>query len=52
MNDTATTDRITLYYSPQSRATGARVPQPGQRRTGSVCTSETSSENDSSHFWH
>src|SRR5207302_2644751 len=33
-------------------SSGARVPHPGQRRTGSVCTSDTSRENDSSHFWH
>src|SRR5260370_17423058 len=36
--------------SPCSSA--ARVPHPGQRSTGSVWTSETSSEKDSSHFWH
>src|SRR5215475_5484421 len=42
--------------SPATRAStcssGARVPHPGQRKTGSLWRSETSIEKDSSHFWH
>src|SRR2546427_9331608 len=33
-------------------SSGARVPHPGQRTTGSLWMSETSMEKDSSHFWH
>src|SRR5438132_745979 len=33
-------------------SSGARVPHPGQRSTGSLWMSETSMEKDSSHFWH
>ena len=33
-------------------SSGARVPHPGQRSTGSPWMSETSIEKDSSHFWH